>query len=364
MKKSTIPQISLLIMCIVVAAMFFIYKKQIGGEIYTRDTSDVLAKDTKEKEVVPVLDNALYDKKLEQLANNPPDIVATSSATSTVSLALTKDTLWPVKTTYPNYGALLPFNRIVAYYGNFYSKKMGVLGEYPEDVMLEKLRTEVASWKAADPSTSVIPAIHYIAATAQVSPGKDNKYVLQMPFSEIDKSIALAKKVNGIVFLDLQIGNSDVMAEVQAIDSYLVLPYVHLGIDPEFAMKPGDRPGQRIGTIDARDINLVIEKLATIVRDNNLPPKILVIHRFTKDMVTNYKDIRPLPEVQIVMDMDGWGDIHLKLATYNAIIYQEPVQFTGFKLFYKNDIRAPGSRMLTPEEILKLRPIPSYIQYQ
>ena len=30
---------------------------------------------------------------------------------------------------YPNPGALLPFHRIVAYYGNFYSTHMGVLGE-------------------------------------------------------------------------------------------------------------------------------------------------------------------------------------------------------------------------------------------
>src|SRR5215472_17397945 len=35
---------------------------------------------------------------------------------------------WPVKTAYPGAGALLPFNRIVAYYGNLYSKNMGVLG--------------------------------------------------------------------------------------------------------------------------------------------------------------------------------------------------------------------------------------------
>jgi hypothetical protein len=81
-------------------------------------------------------------------------------------------------------------------------------------------------------------------------------------------------------------------------------------------------------------------------------------------MVTNYKNIRPLPEVQVVMDMDGWGPPQLKKTTYRTIIYQEPVQFSGFKLFYKNDVRVSGSKMLTPEEILKLRPIPSYIQYQ
>ncbi len=368
MKKSTSPQaIILLLFLIFVAAAFFIYAKNRGVERYDRTvSSDVTSKEEVTKEVPPTLDRALYDTKMKQLAHNPVVAIATSSATSTIRATSTpaKKFLWPPKTVYPNYGALLPFNRIVAYYGNFYSKQMGVLGEYPEDVMLVKLATEVKKWQLADPSTPVVPAIHYIAATAQGSPGKDGKYMFQMPFSEIDKSIVLAKKINGIVFLDLQIGNSDVVTEVKAIEKYLALPQVHLGIDPEFAMKEGDKPGTRIGSIDAKDINQVAEMLAKIVRDNNLPPKILMIHRFTEDMVTNYQAIRPLPEVQIVMDMDGWGDAKLKQATYRTIITQEPVQFAGFKLFYKNDIRTAGSKMLTPEEVLKLRPIPSYIQYQ
>jgi hypothetical protein len=43
------------------------------------------------------------------------------------------DKLWPVKMAPPLPGALLPANRIVAFYGNPLSKKMGVLGEYPKD---------------------------------------------------------------------------------------------------------------------------------------------------------------------------------------------------------------------------------------
>jgi hypothetical protein len=42
----------------------------------------------------------------------------------------------------------------------------------------------------------------------------------------------------------------------------------------------------------------------------------------------------------------------------------EPVQFTGFKLFYHNDAKKAGSRMMTPEEVLTLYPRPLYIQYQ
>lgn len=340
------------------------YAHNMGVETYEKASYDHSVKAEVAKEVTPVLDVALYDKKLQQLANNPVVIIATSSATSTATSTPAKKLLWPLKTAYPNYGALLPFNRIVAYYGNFYSKQMGVLGEYPEDVMLSKLSAEVKKWQLADPTTPIIPAIHYIAATAQASPGKDNKYMFQMPFSEIDKSLVLAKKVNGIVFLDLQTGNSNVISEVKEIEKYLALPQVHLGIDPEFAMKNGGSPGTKVGTIDAQEINQVIELLANIVRDNKLPPKILILHRFTEKMVTNYQDIRPLPEVEVVMDMDGWGPPQLKKTTYRTIIYNEPVQFSGLKLFYKNDLRATGSKMLTPEEILKLRPIPSYIQYQ
>ena len=314
----------------------------------------------------PVLDIAAYNKKILDIANEPA--LATSSASSTASLSAAGKSLtaavplWPVKTVYPNAGALLPFNRIVAYYGNLYSKNMGVLGEYPEDEMLARLSSEVSKWQAADPATPVIPALHYIAVVAQAGPGKTGKYISRMPDSEIDKVLAMAGKIHGLVFLDVQVGQSSVEAEVPLLEKYLKLPNVHLGIDPEFAMDNGRRPGTVIGTLDASDINFAANYLAQIAKANNLPPKILVVHRFTQGMVTNYQKITPLPEVQIVMDMDGFGSPAKKISTYKSFIYREPVQFTGFKLFYKNDTARGG--MMTPDQILKLTPIPVYIQYQ
>lgn len=297
------------------------------------------------------LNVAEYDRRMRLLAG----LSATSTATST---------LWPAKTVYPKGGALLPFNRIVAYYGNLYSKQMGALGEYPENQMLEKLAAEAKRWEAADPDTPVIPALHYIAATAQNSAGKDGKYRFRMPDSEIQKVLKMAEKANAIVFLDLQVAKSNVQTEVPVLDQYLKLPQVHLGVDPEFYMKRGGKPGDVIGTMDAADINWTIEHLSKIVEENNLPPKILVIHRFTKEMVTNYKQIKPTPHVQVVIDMDGWGLKARKENTYREFIYKEPVQFAGFKLFYKNDFREKGSRIMTPQEVLKLNPKPIYIQYQ
>lgn len=312
----------------------------------------------------PVLDAALYDKKLLQLAHVATSTLLYAQFTGATTSTSSIKHLWPVKTAYPLGGALLPFNRILAYYGNFYSKGMGVLGQYTEDEVLLKLKAEMANWQAADPSTPIIPAIEYIDVTAQGSAGKDGKYRLRMPDSQIDKAIAMAAKINGIVILDVQVGLSTLQDELPLLSAYFALPQVHLAIDPEFAMHGGTPPGRVIGSFDAADINYAAQFLADLVQEKNLPPKILVVHRFTEDMVTNYQNIRPLPEVQIVMQMDGWGSPQRKNNTYNTVINPEPVQFTGFKLFYKNDLKEDPPRLMTPAEVLRLTPSPSFIQYQ
>ena len=306
---------------------------------------------------LPELDKADYDARLLALAHVNPSTLATSTATSTPRL-------WPVKTVYPKADAILPFKRIVAYYGNFYSKGMGVLGEYPTDVMLAMLASTTALWTAADPTTPAVPAIHYIAVVAQDKAGKEGNYILRMPDDQIEHALTLANRIQGIVFLDIQVGKSTLERELPILEKYLKMPQVHLGIDPEFSMKYGHRPGTVIGTFDAADINYAAEYLARLVRDNHLPPKILVVHRFTQNMVTNYKKIQPLPEVQMVIDMDGFGSKEMKRETYTRVIYEEPVQFTGIKLFYKNDSNPPSTGLLTTDEVLDLTPAPIYIQYQ
>lgn len=272
---------------------------------------------------------------------------------------------WPVKADYPLPGALLPFHRIIAYYGNYYSTRMGILGELPPDEMLQKLMGEVKKWQAADTAVQTIPALHYIVASAQGAPGKGNTYRMRMPFTQIDKTLELAKKINAVVFLDIQVGWSTLQQEIPQLEQYLAMPNVHLAIDPEFSMKTGRVPGSIIGTFDAADINYATQYLKDLVVKHNLPPKMLVIHRFTKGMVTNYKQIALRPEVQIVMDMDGWGFPAKKVSSYRLAIVNEPIQFTGFKLFYKNDVKTPPWKtIMKPEDVLKLYPKPMYIQYQ
>jgi hypothetical protein len=323
------------------------HQTQSDSKKNTEGKSVAESQEEEQKQEVTPEDSLAFSKKIVALANG--------------------DTtgLWPIKNQpYPAKGSILPYKRIVAYYGNLYSKRMGILGEYPPKEMLRRLQVEVDAWEKADPSTPVQPAIHYIAAVSQGIPMKDGKYCKRMPKVQIDSAIAIAKMGNAIVFLDVQVALSSLKDEVPRLEKYLKMPQVHLGIDPEFSMKDGSIPGHKIGTVNADDINYCTEYLAKLVKEYNLPPKILVVHRFTQGMVRNYKGIVLRPSIQIVMNMDGWGEPILKRSTYKLYIRKEPVQFTGFKIFYKNDLKKAPHQLLTPSDLLKLKPQPIYIQYQ
>jgi hypothetical protein len=270
---------------------------------------------------------------------------------------------WPVDGPEPLPGSILPARRIIAYYGNPLSTRMGALGEYEPEEMLRRLDTEVEAWTEADPGTPAIPALHLIAVVAQSEPGPSGKYRTRMRDSLVQKVAEWAETRDALVFLDVQIGTGTLEEELPRLLPFLARENFHLGIDPEFSMKDGTRPGRKIGTLDAADINYAIDLLAELVDEHRLPPKVLVIHRFTRRMVTNADQIRLDPRVQVVMNMDGWGAAWLKRDTYSDYIVREPVQFTGFKIFYHNDTKK-GDPLMLPADVLRLRPVPVYIQYQ
>ena len=264
-------------------------------------------------------------------------------------------------------GAILPGHRIVAFYGNIRSKGMGILGREPKEQMFRKFEKVLAEWKAADPATPVQAALHNVTITAQGTPGKDGKWRLMNSKATIEEVISWAREHKCLLFLDVQPGHSTLQAELPKLEQYLKQPDIHLGIDPEFSLAtmPGVRPNQRIGTLDAKDVNFAVNFLARIVSENHLPPKILIVHRFTQGMLTNYKNIKLDPRVQLIMDMDGWGDPVLKKDSYKAYVQKQPVQYTGFKLFYEYDIKRKPFHLMTPKEVLtELTPVPLYVQYQ
>ena len=251
------------------------------------------------------------------------------------------DSLWPPKMPALLPGSIMPTKRVIAFYGNPLSKRMGILGEFETSEMLQKLDREVAEWNRLDPKHPVQPALHLIAVVAQADKGSDGKYRARMDSALIEKVYGWAKSRNAIMFLDVQVGLSTLQQELPALERFLRRPEVHLGIDPEFSMKDGSRPGKKIGTYDAADVNYASRYLQGLVDKYKLPPKILVIHRFTRKGVTNYTSIKLDPRVQIVMHMDGFG--------------------AGWKQFTKPRNDNP---MTSREAILRLWPTPLYIQFQ
>jgi len=294
---------------------------------------------------------------LAALTAHAPDATAQSRSTAQAAAAAEE----PIPGGRPRPGAILPYHRIIAFYGNPLSRRMGVMGEYPPDLMLAMLDAEVATWQAADPSTPVKPALHLIAVVARDNPGPDGKYRGRMADTLIERVARWAETRDALVFLDVQVGLSTLQEELPRLAPFLRRPNFHLGIDPEFSMKNGGIPGKRIGTYDAEDINYAVRFLSQLAREANVPPKILVVHRFTRRGVTNAQNIRLDPHVQIIMHMDGFGTPTLKRGTWNAYIRPEPVQFAGWKQFYKERNDNPRT---TLAEIIALRPKVLYVQYQ
>jgi len=302
----------------------------------------------------PIVSLALALAALQAPAKPVPQGPAASADTTRV---------WPVTPPPLLPGSILPASRIVAFYGNPRSKGMGILGALPPDQMLAQLQRECDRWAAADPLVPVQPALQLIAVVAQLDSGRDGMYRARMDSATIEREYQLARRAGAILILDIQVGKSTLQKELPRLAPFLSRPDVHLAIDPEFSIKTNSRPGKVVGTFNAADVNYASRFLRALVDTNHLPPKVLVVHRFTRPMLTGTPDIELDARVQIVIDMDGWGTPARKRDSYRAYVQRYPVEFTGFKLFYRNDTKK-GSRMMTPLEVLSLFPRPLYIQYQ
>jgi hypothetical protein len=294
------------------------------------------------------------------VAQGPPDSTRDSAARSADSV-VARYPFWPDSVRGPAAlpGAIFPHKRVVAFYGNPRSTRMGILGQIPPEQMFARLEEQARAYAEADPSVPVQPALELIATVAHEDPGRDNLHRGRMPDSVIESVYRWATDRGWLLVLDIQVGRSTIAAEIEPLRKFLSRPNVHLAIDPEFQVRAHQVPGKVIGTTDASDINDAVGVLGAIVDSLGLPPKMLVIHRFQRRMVSNAASIALDPRVQVVMHMDGFGTPAQKRSSHRAYIEQEPVQWVGFKLFYKND-----RPLLSPAEVVKLNPIPLFISYQ
>ena len=256
-------------------------------------------------------------------------------------------------------GSVLPAKRIISFYGHPNSDQMGILGEYSPDELLAKLKAQGDAYAAADPSHPVQLAVEIIASVAQGDPGNDGTYLDHTGDDIIGRYVDFADQNGLIVILDVQIGWSTIHDEVERLRPWLEHPNVHLAIDPEFSTGPDRVPGTVIGEVDGSRIQGAVEMLSDLVRDNGLPSKVLILHQFEEDMITNKDLVHPLPGVDIVLDMDGFGGPNAKLQNYALFVQDELIEYGGIKLFYKQD-----DPLLTPEEIVALDPAALVVIYQ
>jgi hypothetical protein len=287
------------------------------------------------------------------------DVAAGGDAAQSTPPQLQLEIDQPTETASLTPNGLLPEHRILTFYGFPGNEDMGILGEYDTQRLLELLRDQAAEFEAADPSRPVLLAMEVIASVAQREPQADGSFLLDTPSALLDEYADFCEANDILLFLDVQIGRRTVQAEVEGLRAWLEKPFVHLALDPEFAMREGEIPGEHIGQVDASDISFTQQYLADLSEEVGIPPKVLIVHQFHYTMIENKDRVEPVAGVQLVIDADGWGTPAEKKATYDVVIGQQPIEFHGLKLFYQQDVP-----LMTAEEVLDLDPTPDLIIYQ
>jgi hypothetical protein len=175
----------------------------------------------------------------------------------------------------------------------------------------------------------------------------------------IRRHLSAARRAKALLILDLQPGRADFMEEVRHYQRWLEQPDVALALDPEWSMKPGQVPGQVIGSTDAETINQVSARLDDLVRRRNLPQKLLLVHQFTDDMIEQPRRLERRPGVALVRNVDGFGDPQVKRQKYREFTRARGRTHFGYKLFYRED-----TDLMQPREVLRLRPQPDVVVYE
>jgi hypothetical protein len=193
----------------------------------------------------------------------------------------------------------------------------------------------------------------------QASPGNDGMYRARQSSDLIGRYLAAARRAHALLILDIQPGRSPFMREVHAYARWLREPDVGIALDPEWSMAPGQVPGSVIGSTDAAIVNHVQAYMAHIVKAHNLPQKLLIVHRFTTEMIRNARTLRQYPGVALTVNVDGFGDRENKVSKYDLFSSRKPGRYNGFKLFFHED-----TGLMTPRSVLRLIPRPDVVVYE
>jgi hypothetical protein len=123
-------------------------------------------------------------------------------------------------------------------------------------------------------------------------------------------------------------------------------------------------PGRVFGRTTGAELDAVAGYLAGLVSARSLPEKALVVHQLRPDIVRGFTALRPHPGVAVIRSVDGIGPPTAKIGTWTRILTDHTAGLhPGFKLFFSEDA-VHGGRLMTPAEVLALRPTPEYVLYE
>ncbi len=285
----------------------------------------------------------------------------TTTATTTATATATATEPPAPKIELPQGGReLFPAHRLVGYCG---TPGAPALGRLAGDLAARTKSIQSLGAKYAQ-DRKVLPLFELIAVVVQGAPGPDGKWRHRVADSVVDEYLQAARDAKGLLLLNIQPGQSDFMTEVKHFERYLREPDVGVALDPEWAMKPKQKPGVFYGQASGATINEVGEYLAKIVKDGDLPEKALVFHQMNGWVVKDEGVLAPHPGVVLIKSVDGFGPKGAKINTYKFLVKTMPeVVHAGFKLFFDEDT-ASGAKLMSPDEVLGLTPLPEYVMYE
>ena len=252
---------------------------------------------------------------------------------------------------------ILPDHRVVAFYGAPQNDELGALGIGSPGAAGRRLERQARAY--ARRGRPVLPAFELLATIVHGSAGRDGDFSERQTPAVIERYLRAARRRKTLLILDIQPGRSPFMREVRALRRWLEQPDVSLALDPEWSMRAGEVPGQSIGGTDARTVNEVSSYLSRIVKQHDLPQKLLIVHRFTADMIENEHALRRHAGVALTVNVDGFGTAAQKRAKYREFTRGRRDRHHGFKLFYRED-----TNLMSPRQTLRLRPPPDLVVYE
>jgi hypothetical protein len=257
---------------------------------------------------------------------------------------------------------IFPKYRLVGFCGTPGGKNLGrLLGNLP--ARAKEIETFGAEY-AGD--RTPLPVFELIAVVATGLPGLDGKSRRRVPDKVVDDYLHAARDARALLLLNIQPGHSDFMTEVRHFESFLKEPDVGLALDPEWAMSPTskEKPGAKFGEMSGATLNEVGQYLSDLVAQNDLPEKVLVFHQVNTWVFKDDPYVKAHDGVVIVKSVDGLGQKDTKIKTYNVLVnHLSPAMHPGFKLFFDEDT-AGGHKLMTPEQVLGLTPVPEYVMYE